>query len=37
MSERIKTGDGGIILTNAEDLMNWARLSSLLPMGFGLA
>jgi NADH-quinone oxidoreductase B subunit len=37
MSERIKTGDGGIILTNAEDLMNWARLSSLWPMGFGLA
>jgi NADH-quinone oxidoreductase B subunit len=37
MSEKIKTGDGGIILTNAEDLMNWARLSSLWPMGFGLA
>ncbi|MGV3604012.1 MAG: NADH-quinone oxidoreductase subunit NuoB [Dyadobacter fermentans] len=37
MSERTKTGDGGIILTNAEDLMNWARLSSLWPMGFGLA
>ncbi|NJL14429.1 MAG: NADH-quinone oxidoreductase subunit NuoB [Microscillaceae bacterium] len=26
-----------IILTKAEDLMNWARLSSLWPMGFGLA
>jgi NADH-quinone oxidoreductase B subunit len=37
MSEKIKTGDGGIILTSAEDLMNWARLSSLWPMGFGLA
>jgi NADH-quinone oxidoreductase subunit B len=33
----LKTGDGGIILTSAEDLLNWARLSSLWPMGFGLA
>ncbi|KAA6441563.1 NADH-quinone oxidoreductase subunit B [Dyadobacter flavalbus] len=37
MSDKTKTGDGGIILTNAEDLMNWARLSSLWPMGFGIA
>ncbi|PWJ58693.1 NADH-quinone oxidoreductase subunit B [Dyadobacter jejuensis] len=37
MTEHIKTGDGGIIITNSEDLMNWARLSSLWPMGFGLA
>ena len=37
MSERIKTGDGGIILTKAEDLMNRARLTSLWPMGFGVA
>ena len=36
-NDRIKTGDGGIIMTNLEDLMNWARLSSLWPMGFGLA
>ncbi|MCS7004015.1 MAG: NADH-quinone oxidoreductase subunit B [Cytophagales bacterium] len=28
---------GGIILTTIEDLFNWARLSSLWPMGFGLA
>jgi NADH-quinone oxidoreductase subunit B len=34
---RLKTGDGGIILTSVEDLLNWARLSSLWPMGFGLA
>lgn len=33
----LKTGDGGIIVTSAEDLLNWARLSSLWPMGFGLA
>ena len=37
MTERLKTGDGGIIITNSEDLLNWARLSSLWPMGFGLA
>jgi len=28
---------GGIILTKVEDLLNWARLSSLWPMSFGLA
>ena len=28
---------GGIIVTKADDLLNWARLSSLWPMGFGLA
>jgi NADH-quinone oxidoreductase subunit B len=28
---------GGIIITKADDLMNWARLSSLWPVGFGLA
>ncbi len=27
----------GIIISKAEDLINWARLSSLWPMGFGLA
>ncbi len=37
MTERPKTGDSSIIITNSEDLLNWARLSSLWPMGFGLA
>src|SRR4028118_1126957 len=32
-----KFGSGGIVVTNANDLLNWARLSSLWPMGFGLA
>lgn len=32
-----KFGQGGIIITRADDLLNWARLSSLWPMGFGLA
>jgi NADH-quinone oxidoreductase B subunit len=36
-NNRLKTGDGGIIVTSVEDLLNWARLSSLWPMGFGLA
>ncbi len=37
LDQHLKTGEGGIVLTNAEDLLNWARLSSLWPMGFGLA
>jgi NADH-quinone oxidoreductase subunit B len=28
---------GGIIITKVDDLINWARLSSLWPMGFGIA
>lgn len=32
-----KTGDGGVIITKLDDLLNWARLTSLFPMGFGLA
>lgn len=33
----IKTGESGIIVSKLDDLLNWARLSSLWPMGFGLA
>jgi NADH-quinone oxidoreductase subunit B len=33
----MKTGEADIVLTNLEDLLNWARLASLWPMGFGLA
>ncbi|MEP2025093.1 MAG: NADH-quinone oxidoreductase subunit B family protein [Reichenbachiella sp.] len=29
--------NGGVILSNLEDLTNWARMSSIWPMGFGLA
>lgn len=35
--ENIKTGEGGIMLAKLDDLLNWARLSSMFPMGFGLA
>jgi NADH-quinone oxidoreductase B subunit len=28
---------GGVMISNTEDVLNWARLSSLWPMGFGLA
>ena len=32
-----KFGQGGMIITRVDDLINWARLSSLWPMGFGIA
>ena len=32
-----KLNSGGVVITKLEDLTNWARLSSLWPMGFGLA
>lgn len=35
--EQLKTGEGGIIISKLDDLLNWARLSSLWPVGFGLA
>ncbi|MEM6299464.1 MAG: NADH-quinone oxidoreductase subunit NuoB [Bacteroidota bacterium] len=32
-----KTGEGGIVVTSLNSVLNWARLSSLWPMSFGLA
>lgn len=32
-----KSGQGGIVLTKVDDLLNWARLSAVWPVGFGLA
>lgn len=32
-----KLGDVDIIISNLDDLLNWSRLSSLWPVGFGLA
>ncbi|NJO02760.1 MAG: NADH-quinone oxidoreductase subunit NuoB [Bacteroidia bacterium] len=37
MIQEQKAENEGFIITKAEYLMNWARLSSLWPMGFGLA
>ncbi len=39
MSELLdnKSQQGGIIVTRLDDLLNWARLSSMFPMTFGLA
>lgn len=33
----LRTGEGGIIVSKLDDLLNWSRLSSLWPVGFGLA
>lgn len=32
-----KAEASGVVVTKLDDLLNWARLSSLWPMGFGLA
>jgi NADH-quinone oxidoreductase subunit B len=32
-----KTGEGGVWITPLENLLDWSRLSSLWPLGFGLA
>jgi len=29
--------NGGVVITKLDDLLNWARLSSMWPLGFGLA
>lgn len=36
-SFQTKSGEGGLVVTKVDDLLNWARLSSIWPMGFGLA
>ncbi len=37
MSLEKMSQDGGIIVTKLDDLLNWARLSSLWPVSFGIA
>ncbi|TAH25585.1 MAG: NADH-quinone oxidoreductase subunit B [Cytophagales bacterium] len=32
-----KFNSGGVIITKVDDVINWARLSSIWPMGFGIA
>jgi NADH-quinone oxidoreductase subunit B len=32
-----KTGIGGLVVTSLDDMLNWARMSSMWPLGFGLA
>ncbi|PWJ36049.1 NADH-quinone oxidoreductase subunit NuoB [Sediminitomix flava] len=32
-----KIENGGFVITKTEELLNWARLSSMWPLGFGLA
>jgi len=32
-----KFDKGGVVITAADNVLNWARLSSMWPMGFGLA
>jgi len=37
MSSALTSEDGGIVVTKMNDLLNWARLSSLWPLSFGIA
>ena len=37
MQQDNQANSGGVIVSKLEDLTNWARLSSIWPMGFGLA
>jgi NADH-quinone oxidoreductase B subunit len=37
MSNDINSESGGIVITKMNDLLNWARLSSLWPLSFGIA
>ena len=37
MSLEIKSEGGSVLVVKVDDLLNWARLSSLWPMSFGIA
>jgi NADH:ubiquinone oxidoreductase subunit B-like Fe-S oxidoreductase len=37
VSLEIKNDTGSVMLVKVDDLLNWARLSSLWPMSFGIA
>jgi NADH-quinone oxidoreductase B subunit len=37
MSSELNSEEGGIVITKMNDLLNWARLSSLWPLSFGIA
>ncbi|MCF8454001.1 MAG: NADH-quinone oxidoreductase subunit NuoB, partial [Pedobacter sp.] len=37
MSLEIKNDTGSVMIVKVDDLLNWARLSSLWPMSFGIA
>ncbi|RRN77155.1 NADH-quinone oxidoreductase subunit B, partial [Pseudoxanthomonas sp. SGD-10] len=37
MSLEKQLENGGIVVTKLDDLLNWARLSSLWPLSFGIA
>ena len=37
MNNNITDESGGVVITKMNDLLNWARLSSLWPLSFGIA